>query len=816
MIVLEVRRFFRSAKVLTISGVVVLGIGVGSSALALSLLFAASSLVSTGMRHLGYATIAEPTGDGGSTPISWRDFEKARNLSDSVANIAAYSVPIGTHIEIDGRTHPFRVAAISKGFFSTFSEPLSAGQDFNVSEESSPANRSIILGMRSAVSLFGSPSGAIGRYVTIDGTQFETVGVAPPKFNGTLGDSVDAWVPAHSVVPLVMRIPEGDQADSGLWSVISSFYVVAASNHLSSATLSATLSQILKGARPNGLTLQASQGLTRDSRRDGKARKWLRLGVFLSFSLTIITCLNFSLLLLARAPRYLEEVRLKRALGARFNVLLIELIAGPAAMMLASLTVAGAICFGGLRAIAALPGFYGDTIRGSWQESLLAFAIQVPVACGLTALIALLPALGILRDTGVPQSGQAGTTSRRGGFLVQLPVIAQIALCGCIWILSGMVVSGSLAVIRAPLGYEPASLKVVNLVPRENGVTFTSNGTNSFPSYSIIHQILESVSAVPGVRSASFSSDAPFEPRGYTVELQKPGDSSGYRAKAYEIRVSPDYFRTIGARIIRGRPVAWHGSLSSENEIVISELLARELWQGVNPVDRQVNIIYPAFAGIESFSSPAKIVGVAEDTRLSGPSGAADPTFFSSITASGFTVTSCVIVDGPIPLHALQKIIDAEVARLVPELKVSDSSKVWDDLQASLKPERDRLYFALCGAMIMGCLAYIGLYGALVYHVQVRRRELAIRICLGASQWAILRIILRRAVWSALAGVSLSAFLWPLLARLSSNDYLGRASWSTVRAILISLACVIVSLCVSFFPARSAASVSPSRALKEQ
>jgi predicted permease len=816
MIVLEVRRFFRSAKVLTISGVVVLGIGVGSSALALSLLFAASSLVSTGMRHLGYATIAEPTGDGGSTPISWRDFEKARNLSDSVANIAAYSVPIGTHIEIDGRTHPFRVAAISKGFFSTFSEPLSAGQDFNVSEESSPANRSIILGMRSAVSLFGSPSGAIGRYVTIDGTQFETVGVAPPKFNGTLGDSVDAWVPAHSVVPLVMRIPEGDQADSGLWSVISSFYVVAASNHLSSATLSATLSQILKGARPNGLTLQASQGLTRDSRRDGKARKWLRLGVFLSFSLTIITCLNFSLLLLARAPRYLEEVRLKRALGARFNVLLIELIAGPAAMMLASLTVAGAICFGGLRAIAALPGFYGDTIRGSWQESLLAFAIQVPVACGLTALIALLPALGILRDTGVPQSGQASTTSRRGGFLVQLPVIAQIALCGCIWILSGMVVSGSLAVIRAPLGYEPASLKVVNLVPRENGVTFTSNGTNSFPSYSIIHQILESVSAVPGVRSASFSSDAPFEPRGYTVELQKPGDSSGYRAKAYEIRVSPDYFRTIGARIIRGRPVAWHGSLSSENEIVISELLARELWQGVNPVDRQVNIIYPAFAGIESFSSPAKIVGVAEDTRLSGPSGAADPTFFSSITASGFTVTSCVIVDGPIPLHALQKIIDAEVARLVPELKVSDSSKVWDDLQASLKPERDRLYFALCGAMIMGCLAYIGLYGALVYHVQVRRRELAIRICLGASQWAILRIILRRAVWSALAGVSLSAFLWPLLARLSSNDYLGRASWSTVRAILISLACVIVSLCVSFFPARSAASVSPSRALKEQ
>lgn len=141
---------------------------------------------------------------------------------------------------------------------------------------------------------------------------------------------------------------------------------------------------------------------------------------------------------------------------------------------------------------------------------------------------------------------------------------------------------------------------------------------------------------------------------------------------------------------------------------------------------------------------------------------------------------------------------------------------MWDDLQASLKPERDRLYFALCGAIVMGCLAYIGLYGALVYYVQARRRELAIRICLGASQWAILRIVLRRAVWSALVGASLSAFLWPLLARFSTSDYLGRASWSTGRAILISLACVIVSLCVSFFPAKSAASVSPSRALKQQ
>lgn len=817
MIIAEIRRFFQSAKILTGAGVLVLAIGVGTSALALSLLLASSSLVTAGMRHIGYSTLAEDSADGGFLPISWLKFEKLRAASRGQESFAAYSAPISVKLEVTGKVRPLKVVAVSNGFFSIFTEPLSAGRDFTDLGAEQSTHHRIILGYRTAVSLFGMPSNAIGQFLPLNGTLFEVVGVAPLQFEGTLGDSVDGWISAHSIIPLLIQVPEGDKIGSDAWKNISSFYALAASTRLSSKALSAYFSEFLSRDGLKDLALHSAQGLTRDPQRDEKVRRWLRLGILLSCALTVLTGLNYSLLLFARVPRYIDEVRLKRALGADVKALLIDLSVGPAAMMLISLVLAGTIYLCGFRVVSSLPGVFGEMLHGSWQDNFLAFAAQVPFVCALTVLIALLPILGVFRDNGAPRSGQSSTSSQSRGILLQIPVVAQIAICGCIWVLSGMVFSSSMTAIRTPLGYHPNHLEVVYFGPRNQTVSFTSDGKKSFPSSAAISGILEAAKAIPGIRNAAFASDAPFEPKGYAVELQRPDSGNSRAPKAYEIRVVPDYFKTMGTRIIQGRTVAWHGTLSAENEIVISKLLADELWPGQDPVHQRVNIQYPAFAGRDSFSVPAMVVGVAENVRLSGPSSTPDPTFYSSITTpNSFTVTSCLIVDGIVPLHGLQNIMETRVSRIVPELKVTDSTNVWDDLQASLRPERERLYFALCSAFVMGCLAYVGLYSALRYYVQARNRELAIRICLGASSSAIRRIVLRRAALSAGLAIPLSVILWPLIAQLSFNDYLGHLSWSTGRATLILLGCVVVSLCVSLLPAKAAVAVSPSEVLKEQ
>ncbi len=814
MVMIEIRRFFRSAKVLTVAGVVILAIGVGASALALSLLFASSSLVAAGMRHIGYATVAEETGDGGYTPTSWRKFEKLRDSFGEQTFFAAYSTPIDVKAVLDGRSHSLKVAAISDGFFSNFTEPLVAGRSFTSFEAELPAQHRIILGYLTANSLFGAPSRALGQYIALNGTSFEIIGVAPPQFAGALGDSTDAWVSAQSIIPLLMQVPQEVQARADAWKDISSFYVLAASSHISSNELSKRLDEFLKRRSKEDLALHSAQGVTRDPLRDEKMRRWLRLGAFLSCALTVLTSLNYSLLLLARVPRYIDEVRLKRALGANVKGLLVDLSIGPAMMMLVSLIGSGIVYFIGFRAAYSIPSVFGNMVHGSWQTNFLAFAIQIPFVFALTVLVALLPIVGVFKDIGAPRSGHS--TTLRGGLLLQIPVIVQIALCGCIWVLSGMVLSSSWAAIHTRLGYFPNHLKVVYLEPRNQTQTFTSDGKSSFPSYAAITQILEKAKEIPGVQSAAFASDAPLEPEGYTVQLQRPDSLSEKPRNAYEMRVSPSYFKTIGSHIVRGRTVAWHGALSADNEIVISGVLARELWPGEDPVDQRVNIMYPSFAGWNSFTYPARVVGVIEDIHLSGPSSTPDPAFFSSITSPVFTVTSCLIVNGTVPLNDLQSAINTMVSMTIPDLKVSGSTDVWESLQTSIRPDKERIYCSLFSALIMGFLAYIGLYGALRYHVQARNREIAIRICLGASPWDIRKIVLWRAAWSATLAAVSSVIFWPFLAHISFHNYLGDLSWSTSRSALILLGCVVASLCVSLLPAKAAVSVSPSAVLKEQ
>ena len=173
----------------------------------------------------------------------------------------------------------------------------------------------------------------------------------------------------------------------------------------------------------------------------------------------------------------------------------------------------------------------------------------------------------------------SNTSGKSSGILLQLPVIAQIAFCGCIWILAGMLISSSLAVIRAPLGYDPRNLTSIEMVPRSQTISFTNDGSNSFPTYSSMKEILEQVSVIPGVRSASFSSSGPFQTERGTITLQRADEATGLSRTAYRISVSPEYFKTMGTRVTQGRPVAWHGTLSTLDEIVINETLKRELWQ---------------------------------------------------------------------------------------------------------------------------------------------------------------------------------------------------------------------------------------------
>lgn len=199
---------------------------------------------------------------------------------------------------------------------------------------------------------------------------------------------------------------------------------------------------------------------------------------------------------------------------------------------------------------------------------------------------------------------------------------------------------------------------------------------------------------------------------------------------------------------------------------------------------------------------------------MAGPGGSPEPTVFMLL--AGGDVTPQLIVNGSESIHALETLVSRQVPILMPGLRVSSIYRLRDRQQSLLRPEKNRALFAMAGALTMAVAAYVGLFGALVYFVRIRRREFAVRICFGATSWRIRRTILARAAVSASLGALLSLPLWVLLSRLSMQGYLGQVSWSTGRSAVIALVCVVLSVVIAAAPGNQAVHISPSEVLKEE
>ncbi len=816
MIWREARRFCQKNPFLTVSGVAILALGMGVSALALALLMTFSSLVYPGIKSMGHATIAEQTQDGGSFPIAWNQFERIGQFAASYARLAAYSREISSEVLIGGHRESMSVAAISKQFFTVFTGRLAAGRDFDATEEDQSGRHVAILSYRLAATMFGTYSQAVGRSLTIAGLPYEIVGVAPRSFGGMFGEHVEVWVPLSAIVPLLLDGFSSGSSDRTAWKAIAAFYVLAISEHSTSQALTQRLAGSLQLVKHGEVPLHVSVGLTTDPVRDEKYRKRLRLGLALCVTFTFVSSLNFALLLLTRTSRYAEQIRLKRILGASGSRLAAESIAGPAALVGMGLFCAGIFLLFGIALITRMPGFYGQVGQGAWGTALSAFSFQLPLALVLTGVISLLPMLSLARENVSQSAGYTKTASRRTNILMQVPVILQIALTMGTWLLAGMVIASLIKEMAEPLGYDPNRLQVVRMGPSSGSLTISVAGNGVSPMTLSLASLIHLTETIPGVYSAAYTSATPFErEKGAPPAIERIDRATvSVPRTVREYLVSPEFFRTMGARFLAGRNFPPHGGSS---EIVINETLARELWPNQDPVNRPVKLIFPAFSGLPSHVKSAIAVGVVQDLRSPERARTALPSIYRSFYSTGLMdFTPNLVVRGSISPSAFKTALGPQVTTQLSGMSIQSIYDVGEMTKAIFRKEAQRSYVALTGAIMMAIVSYVALYASLTYFVATRRRELAIRICVGAPPSSIRKIIVYRAVSSVLIALILSAPLWLILARHLSTELLGDLVWSTDRAIALSAACIVLSILIALIPARTAALVSPSEVLKEK
>src|SRR5579875_122190 len=287
MLLREARRFIRQSKTITISGICVLSVGLGASALVFACLLALTVPKLPGMHVMSYATIAEASQGGGSERITWHRYERIHTSIEPGMHLAAYSRAIHLNAHIDGRDMNVRVASVSQGFWGTFTPSLTAGRDFYTNEEVFCQHRVLVLRRQSAPGLFSSPSNAIGQTITLNGQAYEIIGVGPTSFVGIFDQPVDGWVPPACLLSLSSLDSPQEQYDPEIWRRIAWFYVVAGERTLQSSNFIKELGRILPGAENAEAPLHISVGLTYDPVRDERLLRWLRLGFVFTVTFTL-------------------------------------------------------------------------------------------------------------------------------------------------------------------------------------------------------------------------------------------------------------------------------------------------------------------------------------------------------------------------------------------------------------------------------------------------------------------------------------------------------------------------------------------------
>ncbi len=763
---------------------------------------------------MNFATISEETSGGSSRPIAWDRLERLREKSSTGALMAAYSSPATAQLEIGDIERPLRVAAVSAGFFSAFTKPLSAGHSFSFQDEQVAGRRSIILSLPLAITLFRSPYLALGHAVKLDGLYYTVIGVAPSHFTGIFGTDVDAWAPANCVVPLLFKLHnQSIGAEGELWKSVPGFYALTASGYFTTSELFELTVKMLPPSSAGEPRLHVSEGLTTDPVRDLKLRKWSRLCLLLAIAFTVATSLNYCGLLVAKAPLLVAQVRLKQVLGASSGRLISELLTGPAVLVGASFVGSGLVLFFGLKGLASTSVFYKQLIGGSLHAAVACLESQIYLAGLLTLIISLLPALRLLKDSGAPRLGYTSTGTKRMSWVFGAIVTGQIAFCIVSCTLAFMITSAVLRLMTEPLGYEPNHLSVVQIMPSSGSINLNIQDDGMFPLAVTFASLMEQVAALPNVKSVSVATSAPFDKSTRALSLEKMDGSS---ATVYSVNyngVTENYFKTLGTKILSGKGFSAALFTGRATEVVVNQMLASELWPDGNALHRTVRLTSPA-TGIEFTCT---IVGIVEDMRFSGLNETPEPMVFLPLRGSVFILGMpySIVANGSTSFRALQARVNDQLSSEMPTLKAQQGFSIGERVEDVLGGEKERGYFAVGGAIAIALVAYAGLYASLIFYVNTKRRELAVRVCFGASPWRIRAIVMRQATTYAFVGGLVSAFAWPMLAASSTNEWLGKASWSVWSAIFIALFCIATSMVMSLLPAKLATRISPVEALKE-
>jgi putative ABC transport system permease protein len=735
-------------------------------------------------------------------PLAPADFLDLRRDNRSFVGLAAFRSRDFTLVG-EGMAERLPGRLVSPQLFSLLGVEAARGRTF-LPDEGEPGRDAVILLSHGLWQrrLGGAPD-VVGRSLVLNGRPHTVVGVMPPDFNYPPG-GVEVWAP--------LALGENDKAERKALSLAVVGRLAPGAGLERAREDLGTMAARLEQAHPRTNTGRTFRAVPLREQQAGITRPFAALFLGASLFVLLIACANVGSVLLARGVGRRREMALRSALGASRGRLARQLLAESAILSGLGLLLAVGVAAAGVQALRdGVPPDVTKWVAG-WSDirldgRALAFAAATAL---LTALVTgLRPALGAARLAlnDVLREGARGSTleGSRGRALV---VVSQMALALALLVGAALMVRGFGRLMDRYEGLRPAGVVTFRL--RLPEARYASERAVS----DFYARLVDDLAAVPGAASVATVAHLPGDlgpvPAGAVSVFGRsaPGDLD--LPVADHQPVGPDYFRTLGLRLVAGRPFGAPDGEESPPVAVISESMARRLWPDGDALGQRVKTGRPEDPG-----PWREVVGVVEDvtqywfdreprsTLYMPQSQAPRPGAFVVVRAAG---DASLLVPG---LRARVKALDP----LLPLDEVRTLRQVVDDGMAILRLAAN-LLLLLGGVALL--LSALGVYGVVAQDVAQRTPEMGVRLALGASAAEVRRLVLGRALRLGSLSLAVGVPVAIALGRVMSVALFG-----IVRPDLLSLAAfsgilVGVALVAGLLPARRAAALDPVVVLRSE
>ncbi len=743
---------------------------------------------------------------------SYPDYLDYRDQSGSFSGIAAFS---GITLSVKSGGEPQMVPGmiVSGNYFSVLGVDAADGRMFDQDDDREPgANPVAVISYGLWQSRFGSDRSLVGKPITLNGTSFTVVGVAPQGFVGLDVASQPAiWAPMMMYgqlnleaaaeakkrgrdilhqrddrwLNIVARLREGaapGQAQAELTTIADR---ISQANPITNKDATVAVSEVAGGIDP------------RDRSNLLPVAALLTAVLLL---VLLIVCTNLTSFLLARSSTRMKEIGIRLALGATRLQLIRQLLAESLIL---------AFVGGGL-----------GLLLNYWMSNLLSvsapirlnvnpdlrvlmFALALSLATAL--VFGLVPALQASKPDMVPALKNEGVLRGKNSAsrVRKLFVIGQFTMSLVLLITASFFIKSLLNARTMDLGFEARDAL---LVPLDLGLHNYQEARGKV----FYRQVLERAQAVPGVKSATLTGFIPLDQTAYgqagvTIEGRESRPEDGPEVAGYNT-VGDDYFQVMGIPLVRGRQFSGKDAEGATPAVIINQAMAERYWPSSDALGKRVSVTGKKGPYLE-------VVGIVKTGKYRSLGEPPLPYLYKPLSQE-YASKMVLVVRSQGEPRALTSPVRSMLSSMDDNLPVSQITSLAQQVDLSLMPART-------GAMCLGgfgllalILAAIGIYGVASYMVTQSSREIGIRMVLGAQRKDIIKLVIREGMVIVVIGISVGLIISVGMARIISSFLYGVSAVDIASFVGIPLLLAAVALLATFTPAMKASGLDPQLAIR--